>query len=411
MEKTEQGNFVEILKKSLAEIPEGKIEFRGPQEGFVSVTFIEGEILLVESTWGTGNDEIQRIYDWAMGTCVIKDLTPEEKKVLETKWQRPVILDAVKKETKAAISLENAVKVQSLLRDLKRQSLDLDTFLAEIQEKKFSGEARIITPKGRTQVLFYQGMPLLAAGRRNPTMKEVHAIMDVLDATLNFYLLGDELAHAFLSVFQGEEVWQGLSVTVFHLDKMLGKLMEKQPTGHLCIHKETGDRHYCFFFQGTPLGVYDLEKHWSPVNITTLWEDAQHVDYYLSGTIESFVSAAETMRSSTYFKDFLPSWNALVEGIAKKLGRKPVEKSLQKSFGGMPFYRVEGIGLQLVGEGQQGANDALKLFRERTIDFLKDMESIVGKHWLDGQLQEFRERNGDVIERLSLNELFSQKGG
>jgi hypothetical protein len=411
MEMKAEGNFVEILKKALVEIPEGKIEFRGPQEGFVTVTFIEGEILLVESTWGTGNEELQRIYDWETGTSVIRDLTPEEKKVLETKWQRPVILDAVKKETKAVISLDHSVKVQALLRDLKRKTLDLDAFLTEIQDKKYSGEARIITPKGRTQVLFYQGLPLLSTDRRSPAMREVREMMDFPDASLNFYLLGDELAHAFLSLFQGERVWQGLSVSVFHVDKMLGKLMEKNPTGHLCIHKGKGDRQYCFFFQGTPLGVYDLEKHWSPVDISAMWEDAQQVDYYLSGRIESFASTAATMRSSKEFGPFLALWSDLVEGIAKKLGKKPVEKSLQKNFGGLTSYLVEGIRLQLAHEGNQGAADALKLFRQRAIDFLKEMEVIVGRHWLNDQLQEFRERNGNVIERLSLTEVFSKKGG
>jgi hypothetical protein len=411
MEKTVEGNFVEILKKAMVEIPEGKIEFRGPTEGFVSVTFIEGEILLVESTWGTGNDELQKIYDWETGTSVIKDLTLEERKVLETKWQRPVILDAVKKETKAAISLDHSVKVQALLRGLQRKTLDLDAFLADIQEKKYSGEARIDTPRGRNQVLFYRGMPLVSSDRKTPTMREVHEIMDAPEATLNFYLLGDELAHAFLSVFQGEKVWQGLSVTVLHPDKMLGKLMEKNPTGHLCIHKGKGDRHYCFFFQGTPLGAYDLEKHWSPVDISTLWDDAQHVDYYLSGKLESFASTAVAMRSSTDFKDFLSPWNDLVEGIAKKMGKKPVEKALQKSFGGRASYRVEGIKLQLAGEGNQSVSDALKIFRERAIDCLKGMEEIVGSRWLNDQLQEFREKNGDVIERLSLIEVFSKKGG
>jgi hypothetical protein len=39
------------------------------------------------------------------------------------------------------------------------------------------------------------------------------------------------------------------------------------------------------------------------------------------------------------------------------------------------------------------------------------MEVIVGRHWLNDQLQEFREKNGDVIERLSLIEVFSKKGG
>lgn len=411
MEKMAQGNFVEILKKTLIEIPEGKIEFRGPQEGSVTVTFIEGEILLVESTWGTGNDELQRIYDWETGTSVIRDLKPEERKILETKWQRPVILDAVKKETKAVISADHTVKVQALLRDLKRKTLDLDAFLAEIQEKKYSGEARVTTSKGRNQILFYQGMPLFSTGRRAPAMGEVREMLDDPEATLNFYLLGDKLAHAFLSVFQGEKVWQGLSISVFHVDKMLGKLMEKNPTGHLCIHKGKDDRHYCFFFQGAPLGVYDLERHWSPVDISTMWEDAQQVDYYLSGKIESFASTAATMRSSKDFGEFLVVWNDLVAGIAKKLGKKPVEKSLQKSFGGLPSYRVDGIRLQLAGEGSQGAADALKIFRGKAPDILKEMEVIVGRSWLDSQFQEFRERNGNVIERLTLTDLFSKKGG
>jgi len=236
-------------------------------------------------------------------------------------------------------------------------------------------------------------------------------MMDDPEAALNFYLLGDELAHAFLSVFQGEKVWQGLSVSVFHVDKMLGKLMEKNPTGHLCIHKGKGDRHYCFFFQGAPLGVYDLERHWSPVDISTMWEDAQQVDYYLSGKIESFASTAATTLSSKDFGEFLAVWNDLVEGIAKKLGKKPVEKSLKKTFGDLPFYRVEGIRLQLAGGGSQGAADALRVFRGKAPDVLKEMEVIVGRHWLNDQLQEFFERNGDVIARLSLIELFSKKGG
>jgi hypothetical protein len=411
MEMTAQGNFVEILKKTLIEIPEGKIEFRGPQEGSVTVTFIEGEILLVESTWGTGNDELQRVYDWETGTSVIRDLTPEERKILETKWQRPVILDAVKKETKAVISLDHSVKVQALLRDLKRKTLDLDAFLAEIREKKHSGEVRVTTSKGRNQVLFYQGMPLFSSGRRGPTMGEVRAMMDDPEAVLNFYLLGDKLAHAFLSVFQGERVWQGLSINVFHVDKMLGKLMEKNPTGHLCIHKGKGDRHYCFFFQGAPLGVYDLERHWSPVDISTMWEDAQQVDYYLSGKIESFASPAATTRSSKDFGEFLALWNDLVEVIAKKVGKKPAEKSLKKSFGELAFYRVEGIRLQSAGEGNQGTADALKIFREKAPDFLKEMEGIVGRNWLNSQFQEFREKNGDAIERLTLTQVFSKKGG
>jgi hypothetical protein len=236
-------------------------------------------------------------------------------------------------------------------------------------------------------------------------------MMDNPDAILNFYLLGDELAHAFLSVFQGEKLWEGLSVSVFHVDKMLGKLMEKNPTGHLCIHKGNGDRHYCFFFHGTPLGLYDVERHWSPMDISSMWEDAQHVDYYLSGRIASYASTAATMRSSKDFGDFLALWNDLIEAIAKKVGRKPVEKTLQKNFGELTFYRVGGTRLQLAHEESQVAAADLKLFSQGALALLKEMEVILGRRWLDSQLQEFRERNGDVIEKLSLTEVFSKKGG
>ena len=87
MEKNLEGNFAEIFKQAMSDMSEGKIEFLGPEDGVVSVTFLDGKVILIDSTWGTGQDELQRIYDWGTGSCVIKDLTPEEKMILETKWQ------------------------------------------------------------------------------------------------------------------------------------------------------------------------------------------------------------------------------------------------------------------------------------------------------------------------------------
>jgi DNA-binding response OmpR family regulator len=373
-----------------------------------------------EQKKAAGLDIAREVAKWQSGedgflelTITHKDSASEEKKGPEAKWQRPVILDATKADVTTTISLEQPLEIQPLLRDIKRESLDLDGFLAEIQGKKYSGEARITAPGFRNHVLFYQGLPLLSADRKTPTIREARAIMDAPDATLNFYRLGDELTHALLSVFQGEKVWDGLSVSMFHLDKMLHKLMEKNPTGHLCLHKENGDLHYFFFFQGTPLGVYDLEKHWRLVNISAIWEDTQEVDYYLSGKIESFASAAIARRSSEDFGEFIPSWNGLMRDvIVKKIGKKPVERSLQKNFGGLtPYLVVEGTGLHLAGEGDQGTFDAFKVFRDGVPPFLKEMMILVGRHWLYEQLQEFQREHGDILTRLSLTEVFSDQGG
>lgn len=381
--------------------------------------WVEKKTTIPEKKKDVSLDLVKEVAKWQSGgdgflelAIAPKDSTAEEKKAPEAKWQQPVILDATMLDMTATISLEQPLEVQPLLRDIKRESLDIDGFLAEIQKKKYSGEARITAPTVRNQVLFYQGLPLVSADRKTPTMRDIYTIMDAPDATLNFYHLGDELAHAFLSVFQGEKVWEGFSVAMFHLDKMLGKLMEKNPTGHLCIHKENGDLHYLFFFQGAPIGVYDLEKHWRLVNISTMWEGTHHVDYYLSANIESFTAIAIAMRSSEDFGGFISSWNDLVEVIAKKLGKKPVEKSLQKDFGGhTSSLVVEGSRLRLVDEGNHSAYDALKVFRERVPAFLKEMVIIVGRHWLNDQLREFRQRHGDIIARVSLTEVFSEQRG
>jgi hypothetical protein len=410
MEKTEQGNFVEILKKTLAEMPEGKIDFRGPADDFVSVIFIEGDILLIDSTWGTGNDQLQRIYDWETGTCVIKDLTADEKKTLETKWQRPVIFEAVTKETKEAFALEHSVEVKPLLRDLKREALDLNAFLAEITNKHYSGEARIVRQQGLSHILFYQGLPFYSTDRKKITIGEVRKIMDTPGAILNFYHLDDELALAYFSVMQGEKVWQGLSVTVLHLDKMLDKLMEKHPTGHLCIHKENDDQHHCFFYQGKPLGVYNIAKHWDPIDISTMWEGTKQVDYYLSSEMESFLDKAREVSALEDLRTLIASWNDLLKEMAKKIGKKPVEKSLQKIYGRLNSFVQEGIKLQLVGDLLRSGDDILDTFRRTVPDFLKEMETITGSHWLDDRLREFKERNSAIIARLTLTDVFSRKG-
>jgi hypothetical protein len=406
MEKTIQGDFAEILKNALADMREGMIEFRGPTEGFVSVIFIEGDIRLIESTWGTGNDELQRIHDWKEGTCILKDITPEERKILETKWQRHVILDQAKHEPKGTMVLDKPVAIKRLLRNFKRESLDLDALCNDIKNNTYSGEARINTREGDTSILFYRGEPLLSSRGTGLTMRDVVAIMDVPEARVNFYILGDELTSAFSSVLQGNPEWQGLSATVFHLDKMLDKLKEKKPTGHLCIHKENGERHYIFFFQGKLLGAYNVDDQWSPLDISTIWQGANQIDYYLSGNMEPLLAAVTLVKMTDDLKDFIILWNGLLETIAKKAGKKVLEKSLQKNFEALAFYVPNGITLQLQNVTNQNVEDAVVVFKQSAPVFLKEMAGLVGHEWLAEQFSKFAQWNDELIRQLSLVQVF-----
>jgi hypothetical protein len=411
MEKTIQGDFAEILKNALAEISEGKIEFRGPTEGFVSVIFIEGDILLIDSTWGTGNDELQRIYDWKEGTCILKDITPEERKILETKWQRHVVLDETKGEPKNTIVLDQPVAIRTLLRDFKRESLDLDALLIEIKNNKYSGEARISTRERDTSILFYRGEPILSSRSIGLTMGDAVAIMDVPEARVNFYILGDELIRAFSSVLQGQPEWQGLSGSVFHFDKMLDKLMEKRPTGHLCIHKESGERHYIFFSGGKSLGAYNVDDQWTPLDISTVWNGAHHIDYYLSGDIESLLDAVTQTKMADDLNDFILLWNGLMQTIAKKIGKRVIEKSLQKNFKVLEFYTLDGIALQLRNVTNQNIGDAVNVFKQSAPGFLKELSVMAGSDWLDDQLSKFAQWNDALVTQLSLAQVFTEERG
>jgi hypothetical protein len=308
------------------------------------------------------------------------------------------------KDMELTFSLDQPVEVQPLIQGLRSSVLDLNTFLVEMREPKHSGEARITSAVGVTRILFYQGNPVLAIQDGRLELREALDIMGTSDAVLNFYLLGDELTHAFSSIFEGDKMWDRLSVSVVNLDEMLKKVVSSGHTGHICTHTETGNHYHFFFRKGKPLGVYDLENKWSPVNISSVFSQAKQLDYYRSMEIEALLSKAEEPFSPTEFREFMSAWNAFVETIASKVGRKPTEKSLQKNFVGANLFPLDGIQMKLGSDTYKSAHVALEFFSEGVKGFLKDMAVIVGKPWLDEKLQVFSKDNEKLIEKMSLKE-------
>lgn len=301
-------------------------------------------------------------------------------------------------------SLDQPVEVQPLIQGLRSSVLDLNTFLLEMREPKHSGEARISSAEGTTRILFYQGSPLLAFRRGRLGLREALDIMGTSEAVLNFYLLGDDLTHAFTSIFEGDKMWDRLSVSVVNLDEMLKKIVSSGHTGHICTHTEAGNHYHFFFRKGKPLGVYDLENKWSPANISSVFSQAKQLDYYQSMEIESLLSKAEKPISPTDFREFMSAWNILVETIASKVGRKPTEKALQKNFVGADVFALDGIQMKPGSDTYSSAHVALEFFTEGVKGFLKDIAVIIGKPWLDEKLRAFSNENEELLERMSLKE-------
>jgi len=296
------------------------------------------------------------------------------------------------------------VKVRPLIVNLSRKALDMDAFLDEVKEKGYSGEARASTSGGITHILFYEGLPTLAP----EGVLEALDIMDAPEASVSFYILGEELLHALSSLFEGEKVWSQLSVNVIHPREMISKLKEKEETGHLCIYDRRGDRYFLFFHKGRPLGVYELGE-WRAVDFPSIWKETKYLDYYRSEGRDALLSRSMKVPSRRDLMELISWWNGVMEGIVRKLGRKPVEISLQKAFGDQNIYTLDEAHLNTEKKTYTATYEALRLFKERSPGFLKEIEMVASAHWLNRYLQEAVKGREEMIERLSLKEVFARR--
>jgi hypothetical protein len=71
-QKSIQANFEKILEKAINEKFTGSLVFLGPNGGIVRVVLIDGKIKHIDSTWGYGKSELEKIKIWGQGTCLIK---------------------------------------------------------------------------------------------------------------------------------------------------------------------------------------------------------------------------------------------------------------------------------------------------------------------------------------------------
>ncbi|GEM_PF-1442510 len=75
---TIKGDYFSILNKAAEEGLTACLIFLGRDMGVVRVCMLDGHIRKIDSTWGVGRKELQRILQWKNGLCRIKGLSPKE---------------------------------------------------------------------------------------------------------------------------------------------------------------------------------------------------------------------------------------------------------------------------------------------------------------------------------------------
>ncbi len=80
---TVRGDYISILNKAAEEGLTACLIFLGKDMGVVRVCMLDGHIRKIDSTWGVGRKELNRILEWKSGLCRIKSLTPSEIQELQ----------------------------------------------------------------------------------------------------------------------------------------------------------------------------------------------------------------------------------------------------------------------------------------------------------------------------------------
>lgn len=82
---TLQGDYLAILNRAAEEGITACLIFMGKEMGVVRVFMVDGQIRKVDSTWGVGRAELDRVLEWKNGICRIKALTQKEISELKEK--------------------------------------------------------------------------------------------------------------------------------------------------------------------------------------------------------------------------------------------------------------------------------------------------------------------------------------
>jgi len=75
---TLRGDYASILNKAAEEGLTACLIFLGKDMGVVRVCMLDGHIRKIDSTWGVGRNELNRVLEWKNGLCRIKSLTQSE---------------------------------------------------------------------------------------------------------------------------------------------------------------------------------------------------------------------------------------------------------------------------------------------------------------------------------------------
>ncbi len=410
-QKSIQANFEKILEKAINEKFTGSLVFLGPNGGIVRVILIEGKIKHIDSTWGYGKGELEKLKLWVSGTCLIKNLNEKDK---ETFSRMPDIEYGIKKEEEQKLIQKTILtEMPKTTRLLPYMILDsgIETFeevLSDIQNANLSGFIKM-KPSGNI-LLFYKGRILQGFTNFPPSqkVKNYYILRGMMESgnQIAVYSLEREIAYSIITLFINKTLISGADAKLISIEDLIEDSKISLFNGVIWIDGDL--RILMDFDMGEIRKVLKIDDVIKSVEFPTTL-DLKFAKIYKFGKLpeDELLKYGLKIPTKEELEEFINAWNKLMMDIANKVGKKAAQKTFEKVLKNSEFSSLITVkdGIFRVISMEKNNYLILEAIIETTTNALNDLRTFVGGDWIDEQLKKFYKESEEIIEILGIEEI------
>ena len=415
-----RGNFLMILRKAIQDGFTGRLVFMGKEGGVVRVTLIKGQVKQIDSTWGFGKSELEKLKVWGSGLCLIKSLTTAEREKFSGMPPIDIFGNAspVKsenaKENKAQrteVEKPSGTTAGKTTKILPYRVLDggpavLDEILEDIGREELSGYLKV---KPHDSIMVFFRGKVLGAFENLPPAPEI-SLYDIIHQLHNpenqilFYNLREDYARALTTLFYNRVIYAGIPQSKVTLQEMLAIAKERKLNGvlwmdesHLLIQLE----------EGKPQFAVMIEDFWRLIPIPRTGVDNSRLYLFESLPDEELLQKATLIIDREDLEKLINSWlslnRAIVDKLGKKMARGIMKKLLQDENLSRFFVEKDGI-IKPVPGTKVSAYVLMEYIMEIVDRLFRDAKGFIGGDWLEKKLREFYRKERELLDTIGLSE-------
>jgi len=412
-QKSIQANFEKILEKAINEKFTGSLVFLGPNGGIVRVVLIDGRIKHIDSTWGYGKSELEKIKIWGQGTCLIKTLTDKDKetfsKMSDIEYETKEIKKQETQTTKKTIILETPKSTKLLPHRIIDGGINtLEEILSDIQIGELSGFLKI--KPSNNILIFYKGRILSGWSNFPPSqrIKNYYLIKEIINERnqVLLYNLETETAYSIITLFINKVLISGIDASVINLEELIEDAKINLFNGIIWLN---GNIRILMDFQMGEI------KH-----ILKIDEIVRYIEFPTSldlkfAKIYKFAKLPEgelykmgiKVPTKEEIEKFINKWNKLNSEIVNKIGKKVAQKTFEKYVKNNEFSSLFEVREGILKPISLEKNSYLLFegFIEISSLILDDLRTFIGGGWLEEKLKKFYIEEKEIIEILGIEEV------